>query len=170
VTSLLTTKGAAVDAATPVARVQDLDHLVVTLDLSEFDVSRTRTGALAHITVDALGGREFGGHVLDVALSGNENGGVVNFPVTIALGPKSHGRLRPGMSVRARIVVMSRDRVVRIPLAAVSDRGNHPSVLVRGRSGAFTKRSVKLGLAGTEVVEVLSGLRTGERVLIPSGP
>jgi multidrug efflux pump subunit AcrA (membrane-fusion protein) len=104
--------------------------------------------------------------VLDIALSGNETGGVVNFPVTIALNRP--GRLRPAMSVSTRIVVASHPDVVRIPLTAVSGRGDHPSVMVRTTRGGFARRPVSLGLAGSEFVEVRSGLRAGERVLVPS--
>jgi RND family efflux transporter MFP subunit len=165
VTSVLTTEGASADATTPIMRVQDLDHLVVTLDLSEFDVGRTRVGAPALITVDALGGQQYGGHVSDVALGGTDNGGVVNFPVTIGL--RSHAKLRPGMSVRARVVVRRALGVTRIPVAAVS-QGDRPAVLVRGRKGALVKRPVELGLTGATYVEVRSGLRPDERILVPS--
>jgi RND family efflux transporter MFP subunit len=167
VTSVLTVDGAAVDPATPLVRVQDLAHLVVTLDLSEFDVGRTRVGAVARISVDALGGREFGGRVVDVALGGAETGGVVNFPVIVALN--SRGRLRPGMSVSARIVVTSHPDVVRIPLDAVVDQGPRTTVTVKAPTGAAARRPVELGIAGTQFVEVRSGLRAGERVLVPSG-
>jgi macrolide-specific efflux system membrane fusion protein len=167
VTSLLTAPGAAVDPTTPVGRVQDLDHLVVMLDLSEFDVGHTRVGAVARISADALGGRQFGGHVIDVALSGADNGGVVSFPVTIALN--SHSRLRPGMSVSARIVVASHPHVVRIPVDAVVDSGAQPTVTVRSASGALRRRPVETGLTGATFVEVRSGLRAGERVVVPSG-
>jgi HlyD family secretion protein len=168
VTSLLIAPGAAVDAATAVARVQDLRHLVVLLDLSEFDVGRTRVGTRARVSVDALGGRKIGGRVLDVAMSGNDNGGgIVNFPVTIAV-PPGHG-LRPGMSVSARLVVSERRGVVRVPTAAVSDYGSNSVVMVGRPGGAPRRRVVELGLQGTHSVEIRSGLRPGERVFVPAG-
>lgn len=167
VTSVLTVPGAAVDPVTPIARVQDLDHLVVTLDLSEFDVSRTRVGDPALVSADALGGREFGGQVLDVALSGADNGGIVSFPVLIGL--RSHTGLRPGMSVSSRIIVRRRRAVLRIPVGAVDASGDAPTVMVRNRSGALVQRRVRVGLAGATYVEVRSGLTEGDRILVPSG-
>ena len=167
VTSVLTTEGAMVDAATPVARVQDLQHVVISLDLSEFDVARARVGAPAFVKVDALGGRVFGGRVRDVALGGTETGGVVNFPVII--GMRAPGPLRPGMSVSARIVVRRVRDVVRVPVAAVTDRAGGPTVDVRVRSGATEVRRVRLGLAGATYVQVRSGLRAGERIVLPAG-
>jgi RND family efflux transporter MFP subunit len=167
VTSVLTTAGAAVDPTTPVARVQDLGHLVVTLDLSEFDVGRIRMGAPARVSVDALGGRRYTGSVLDIALSGVESGGVVNFPVIVDLD--SGRALRPGMSVSAQIVVASRPHVVRVPVDAVRDRADHPTVMVRSASGKLVPRPVELGLTGGRHVEVRSGLQGGERVLAATG-
>ena len=166
VTSVLTAPGAAADPTTPIARVEDLDHLVVMLDLSEFDVGRIHPGAPVRVSVDALGGREFGGHVRDIASGGIDSGGVVNFPVMISLN--SHHRLRPGMSVSARVIVSRRRDVVRIPLAAVAHKAGRPTVTVRTRSGAVRRRAVVLGLSGAEFVEVHSGLRAGERVVIRS--
>ncbi|MCW3016032.1 MAG: hlyD1, partial [Solirubrobacterales bacterium] len=167
VTSVLTVPGAAADPTTPLARVEDLDHLVVTLDLSEFDVGRIGAGAPVYVSVDALGGQAVGGHVRDVAAGGVASGGVVNFPVIVSLN--SHRRLRPGMSVSARVIVARRRDVVRIPVAAVVHRDARPSVTVRARSGALDRRPVRLGLSGTQFVEVRSGLRAGERVVMPSG-
>ncbi|HEX8159139.1 MAG TPA: efflux RND transporter periplasmic adaptor subunit, partial [Solirubrobacteraceae bacterium] len=165
VTSVLTARGAAGDPTTPVARIEDLDHLVVALDLSEFDVGRVRVGAPVRVSADALGGREFGGHVRDIASEGVASGGVVNFPVIISLN--SHRRLRPGMSVSARVIISRHRGVVRVPLAAVAHKEDRPSVTVRSASGALERRPVKLGLSGAEFVEIHSGLRAGERVVMP---
>ncbi|MDX6681718.1 MAG: HlyD family secretion protein [Solirubrobacteraceae bacterium] len=167
VTSVLTARGAAADPTTPLVRVEDLDHLVIALDLSEFDVGRIRVGSPVRIGVDALGGKQFGGHVRDIASAGAASGGVVNFPVIVSLN--SHRRLRPGMSVSARVVVTRRRDVVRIPLAAVAREGGGPSVMVRTRSGALRRRAIVLGLSGAEFAEVRSGLRAGERVVLPAG-
>jgi macrolide-specific efflux system membrane fusion protein len=69
------------------------------------------------------------------------------------------------MSVSARIVVASRPDVVRIPVAAVRDSS---TVTVRGVKGGLSIRHVRLGLSGAQFVEVRSGLRAGERVVVPS--
>jgi RND family efflux transporter MFP subunit len=169
VTSVLTAVGAPVDAATPLIRVQDLSHLAIALQLSEFDVAHVRVGELTRISVDALGGRELKGRVIDVSPVGSEAGGVVNFPVTIALDATSGGAspVRPGMSVSARIVTRMRRNVVRIPATAVSEEGR-PIVAIGEPSGTLRRRPVEIGLRGTSLVQVRSGLRPGDRVLIPA--
>jgi len=165
VTSVLTATGAAVDATTPIVRVQDLDNLVVSMNLTEFDVSKTRVGAAARISADALGGTPYTGTVLDVALSGSDSGGVVTFPVTVSV--KDAEGLRPGMSVSVRIVVSSREDVVRLPLDAIEDRaGRQATITVRTKAKSSKERKVMLGLVGATYAEVRSGLAAGERVVI----
>jgi HlyD family secretion protein len=167
VTSVLSAVGAAVDPTTPLIRVQNLGNLVVALELSEFDLAHVRVGELTRVSVDALGGRQLTGRVISVSPIGTEAGGVVNFSVTIAL-ERAGGGVRPGMSVSARIVTRIRRDVVRIPSAAVSG-GEQPTVMVREQSGRLARRPVELGLEGPTLVEVRSGLRAGDRVLVPAG-
>jgi multidrug efflux pump subunit AcrA (membrane-fusion protein) len=57
---------------------------------------------------------------------------------------------------------------VRVPVTAVKDAPDRPSVLVRTASGQFKRRRIELGLTGAQFVEVRSGLRAGERVQIPT--
>jgi macrolide-specific efflux system membrane fusion protein len=167
VTSVLSAVGAAVDPTTPLIRVQNLGNLVVALELSEFDVAHVKVGELTRVSVDALGGRQLKGRVINVSPIGTEAGGVVNFSVTIAL-KTAGGGVRPGMSVSARIVTRIRRNAVRIPSAAVSS-GEPPTVMVREPSGTLARRPVELGLEGPKLVEVRSGLRSGDRVLVPAG-
>lgn len=159
VTGLLAARGAPADPSTPIATVADLRHLAVSVDLSEFDVAKVKRGDRALLAVDALGGKTLGGRVVFVALTGVDSGGVVNFPVRVALTRSA--AVKPGMNVSVKIIVAERRHVVRVPLEAV--RG--ATVSVMSPSGPRTRR-VTLGLADNKQVEVTSGLRAGERVLL----
>jgi HlyD family secretion protein len=164
VTSILTAPGATVDPTTPIVRAPDLGHLLVSIDLSEFDVAKTSVGKRASMSIDALGGQTVAGRVSDVAPTGVDNNGVVTFPVRVELNRTLPG-LRPGMSVSVRIVIASRRNVVRVPLEAVGDMKGEPKVTVV-TGGSTKERPVRLGLADAKYVEVRSGLRPGERVAV----
>jgi HlyD family secretion protein len=165
VTALLSVPGAPVDPLTPVATVADLDRLEVTVDLSEFDVARVRSGLKATVSVDALGGKSFPGRVLFAALTGTTNGGVVTFPVRVGL--TRTGALKPGMNVSVRILVAKRLDVVQVPLEAVArDDEDRPIVNVDA-AGDTAPRRVTLGLASNKNVEIVKGLRAGEVVALP---
>jgi HlyD family secretion protein len=165
VTALLTTRGAPVDTSTPLVTVADLHRLAVSVDLSEFDVAKVRPGLRAVVGVDALGGKSFPGIVLFAAPTGNDNGGVVTFPVRVGL---SHAEgLRPGMNVSVRITVARRHGVLQVPLEAVTQDGGESTVTVIDESGNESARTVKLGLANNKSVQIVKGLRAGERVVLP---
>ena len=165
VTALLAVPGAPADPSTPIATVADLRHLAVRVDLSEFDIAKVRRGQPAILSVDALGGRGLPGRVVFVAFTGLDTGGVVTLPVRVALIHAA--TVKPGMNVSVKIVVAQRRNVVEVPLEAVADHGiaGH-SVTVVGPGGKTSLRRVTLGLADNKQVEIRSGLRPGERVLL----
>ena len=166
VTALFTAQGAPVDPSTPIVAVADLQHLVASVDLSEFDVARVRRGQKAVVSVDALGGRAVPGSVRLVALTGNDSGGVVSFPVTISLD-RTKG-LRAGLNASVRIIVAQRTGVVKVPLEAVSsDAAGNSVVTVVDASGHTSARRVTLGLEDNKSVEITKGLSAGERVALP---
>jgi HlyD family secretion protein len=160
VTDALVAQGSSVDLATPIVRILDLGRLLVNLDLSEFDVAKIRTGDEALVSVDAFGGKTLRGRVTSIALIGANNNGVVTFPVTVAL--RAANGLRAGMTVSVRVVAARRHAVVRIPLEAA----NGSTVTVLTPTGKTTERYVVLGLSNNTYVEVRSGLRPGERVVL----
>jgi RND family efflux transporter MFP subunit len=172
VTSLLTAPGAPVDATTPIASVTNLKRLAVRVDLSEFDVARVKSGLKATVSVDALGGKTFPGVVVFAAPTGTDKDGVVTFPVTVSL-KGVHGP-RPGMNVSVRIIIAQRRDVVQVPIDAVSrDDEDRATVAIVGSDGKSSPRRVKLGLANNKSVEIVQGLRAGERVAVEaasSGP
>jgi multidrug efflux pump subunit AcrA (membrane-fusion protein) len=170
VTWVFVAPGSAVDVATPIAAIADLAHLAVSLDLSEFDAARVRRGMSAFVSVDALGGKSFAGRVVFEAITGVDNGGVVTFPLRVAL--KKAPGTRIGMNVSARIVVARRRGVVKVPLEVVErDDQGRAFVTVVNTSGGTSTRLVSTGLATNKDVEVRRGLRAGERVVLPAqGP
>lgn len=171
VTALLSSPGSPTDVTTPIATVADLQHLAVSVDLSEFDVARVRQGLPALVSVDALGGKHLPGTVEFTAFTGVDNGGVVTFPVRVAM--RAAAGVRPGMNVSVKIVTQERRHVVTVPLEAVQHNGGRPIVTVVGRNGKTATRVVRLGLADNKTIEIKSGLRSGERVEIggvQSGP
>lgn len=169
VTTVAAQIGATVDPTSVVATIADLGHLLSTVNLSEFDVAHVKVGDGAIVSVPALGGATLKGNVIAIAPVGVSNGGVVQFPVTVAITSKSPG-VRPGMLASVTIVTAERHGVVRVPLDAVrvnqGQNAGQTEVTVLGPRGKQTVRSVDLGVIGAAYAEVLNGtLKTGERVL-----
>lgn len=75
--------------------------------------------------------------------------------------------LRPGMFARARFAVGTAERLV-VPADAVSARGQLDRVFV-AENGKARLRLVTLGATHDSLIEVLSGLDAGERVVLAPG-
>jgi HlyD family secretion protein len=162
VTAIMSVRGAPVDTTTPIATVSDLEELAVVVNLSEFDVADVRIGHKAEVSIDALGGETFTGRVRYVNASGVESNGIVTFPVQVEL-PGAEG-IKPGMNVSVRIVVKQKRNVLQVPLESVNQEGDEPIVTVLDSAGEPAPRVVETGLENSKNVEIVKGLREGERV------
>lgn len=131
--------------------------------LSESQYAYVRPGQSATVTVDALPGRAFAGHVtriLPVASSAARN-----FSVRIDFPP--HPRLRPQMFARGAILVGTHHGATLVPKDAVifdPSRGT-ARVFITRPDGTVAERSVRLGYSTPRYVEILSGVQPSQQVV-----
>jgi membrane fusion protein, multidrug efflux system len=113
--------GQIVQAGQPLMAIVDLEKIWITANFKETQLKSIRPGQKATVEVDALGGREFDGHVDSIAAAtgarfsllppenatGNFVKVVQRIPVKIYLeaGQDPDHRLRPGMSVTPTVYV-----------------------------------------------------------------
>jgi RND family efflux transporter MFP subunit len=86
------------------------------------------------------------------------------YPVYIQMDTVPHG-LAPGMTVDASIVIASRTDVLRLPRTLVRARSDGTAQAKVWVNGQTAMRTVRVGLRGDVYVEILEGLREGERVI-----
>ncbi|WP_369052126.1 efflux RND transporter periplasmic adaptor subunit [Kineococcus terrestris] len=167
-------EGAAVSAGSPLLSVVDASVLSWTADVDETDVLQVRPGLRARISVDAVQDAEYAGTVTSVdptATTGS--GGGVTYTVRLSYdgGTRADGSPAPeplpGMSAVVSLVVADAPGVVRVPSSALvrAGDGGGDAVLVV-EDGRARLREVAVGARGERDVEVASGLRAGERVVV----
>jgi HlyD family secretion protein len=164
--------GGRVSAGTPVLTIVDVGELGLLAEVDETDVLLVRPGVPASVELDAATGATYDATVrtIDVLPTPSARGGVA-YRVRLALGPGRYvdGRTaptpRPGMSAVVHLRVREAAAAVTVPAAAVFSVDGHDAIwLVRdGRAEAAT---VTLGVQGRDVVQVVSGVRPGERVVV----
>jgi Cu(I)/Ag(I) efflux system membrane fusion protein len=81
--------------------------------------------------------------------------------------PNRELTLRPGMSAQVTLPLPAREGLF-IPHTAVLDAGERKFVFVQHEDGRFSQLSVELGARAGELIEVLAGLKEGERVVTSS--
>lgn len=172
----------------------DTTRMQVEASVDEADIGLVREGQRVFFTVDAYPGERFPANVTQIRKGSTETQNVVSY-LTILEVDNSDGRLLPGMTANVQIVTGTRTNVTRVPTQALrfrpraADRPEEPEededVPARPAGSAApaapvnvyvatdddyrpARREVRVGLQGEDYVEILSGLRPGERVLIRS--
>jgi RND family efflux transporter MFP subunit len=156
------TVGDYVKAGTRVATVVRVDPLRVELTVPEAAIGAIRRGQRVAFGVQAYPGRTFHGTVAYVgpALRPDSRALVVE-----AVVPNPDRRLQPGLFVTARVELPATAPTLFVPAAAVRTEAGISRVFVV-RDGRAEVRLVQLGREAGDRVEVLQGLRAGERVAV----
>ena len=148
-----------------VVELANEDDLVIQAEVPEFAANRVHTGQNVTITIEAAGGSELAGKVLDV-------GSVVRrqsrysqamvLDVTVSLPENVIGVLRSGMTAKLDIVVDTQRDALALPDSALQYRDGKPGVTVRGDGW----RPVVLGRVSGGMHIIERGLEPGEEVAL----
>jgi HlyD family secretion protein len=97
---------------------RDLTKMQIDTSVSEADVGSLKDGLPARFVVDAYPDREFEAKLRQFRLAANVQQNVVTYNVVLDVDNKDE-LLKPGMTAQVRLVVGSRENVMRIPTAAL---------------------------------------------------
>lgn len=149
----------------PAIDLFDDSCLYVKAPMDEVDAPKIQPGQTVRISLDALPGRSLAGKVRRVApyvSAVEKQARTVDIEVDFA-DPAIIGQLLVGYSADVEIILDVRDKVLRIPTAAIGEGGR---VLVFDpASEKLVERTVKTGLSNWEYSELLEGLAAGERIV-----
>ncbi len=157
--------GAPVASGAPIAEVADLSKLDLVVNLDEIDLPHVVVGAHASFTLDAYPGQEIEGTIARIAPSADTTGGTTTFPATVRFTPPPDIALRPGMNADVSIQTAARENVLLVPERALRTVGRRTFVTVQV-DGRQEEREIQTGLRSGGMVEVVSGLAEGERVVL----
>lgn len=159
-------EGAAYGAGSPAFTVVDPASLLVTGDLDEVDRPDVAVEQEADVTVLAFPGTPLTGHITALSDIAQTQGGTTVFTVTIAFDQPPKLALLPGMGVELRIVTTERQGVLLLPSGAIRRAGDRQYVVVR-RDGRDQTVEVRTGARSGDDVEVVSGVKEGDVVVLP---
>ena len=149
----------------PAIDLIDDSCLYVKAPMDEVDAPKISAGQSVRISLDALPGKQLAGKVRRVApyvSAVEKQARTVDIEVDF-LDPASIGKLLVGYSADVEIILDGRDKVLRIPTAAIQEGGR--VLLFNPESGKLEERKIKAGLANWEYTEIVDGLVAGERIV-----
>jgi multidrug resistance efflux pump len=159
-------EGATVRERQAIITIPDMTHMAVIVKIHESYIKKVKKGQKVRITVDAFPDKVLTGEVTKVGVLPDSMNRWMNpdlkvYLTTIAI-EDTHDWVKPGMSAKVEIMVNRLDDVVYVPVQAISpDDGKHFCYLAGGE-----RREVQIGEFNDEFIEVKTGLKAGERVLL----
>ncbi len=149
----------------PAIDLIDDSCLYVKAPMDEVDAPKIKPGQPVRITLDALPGQTLPGKVRRVApyvSAVEKQARTVDIEVDFDQ-PEAASALLVGYSTDVEIILSGRDKVLRIPTAAIQEGGR--VLLFNAESGKLEERQIKTGLTNWEYSEVLEGLKAGDRIV-----
>lgn len=149
-----------------IATIADLSKTYFVARLFEKDLARIKVGSLTEVRLNAYPNEVFSG---SVEMVGNQLDPTARTVVARIVVPNRGGLLKVGLFGSATVVVSdatARTPRVVVPLSAITKVADRDVVFVHQPDDDFEMHPVTLGRSAAGRVEVLTGLRQGEKVVI----
>ena len=151
--------GQKVSPETELYSISDLSRVWILADIFEIDLPKIRGGQTARVI--SQGGREFTAHVDNIQPQIDSATRTAKIRLDAA---NSDLRLKPEMFVTVEFRLSSPGRVT-VPADAVVNTGTRKTVFVDHGDGHLEPRSVETGDRAGDRIQILQGVRAGERVV-----
>jgi len=155
-------QGSRLSAGDTPFEITDLSEVWALADAHEMDLPRVHLGTPVTLTLSAIPSRAFKGRVtfVEPVLDAKTRTAKVRL-----VFKNQSGELRPEMF--GEVVFHERPRQsLRVPADSIIDSGERKVVFVATGEGRFEPREIVAGDSSGDLVEVLSGLQQGERVVV----
>ncbi|MFY7866054.1 efflux RND transporter periplasmic adaptor subunit [Roseateles sp.] len=148
--------------------IEDASSMWVDFRLPERSVPRLKVGQPVEVTLDALPGRSFKAQIeaLDTQLEANGRSLLVR--ARLPANAPGSGELRSGLFARVSVLLSTHQNALLVPEEALVPQGGQQYLIkLSGDASAPTAQRIeaKLGLRVPGKVEILSGLKAGDRVV-----
>jgi macrolide-specific efflux system membrane fusion protein len=144
----------------------DTGKLQLVGTFTESDVSKLKVGQEATVTFDALPGVTADGKVTLIQPVAATSNNVVQYPVTISFS-KVPKQVRLGQTTTVEVAVGQADDVVTVPSTAISTSGGTSTVTLL-QNGRQVRTPVQVGVQGTALTEIKSGVSEGDQIVPPA--
>lgn len=155
--------GSMASPAAPLFTIVDMDKVKAVVDVTEANLAKVSPNSEAVISVEAFPEKITGTATL---ISPTLKSMSRTASVEITIDNPSH-KLKPGMFARVTLPVeVHEDAVLVRRSAVIEDRVSSSKYLFVIENNVGAKREVQIGLAKSDVLEILSGVQAGEKVVV----
>ena len=158
-------KGDYVNASTLVARVVDTSSYLVSIEVDELDIPKIRNGQKATVAFDAYPDKRLSATVSRIVPQTDKITKTSKIYLTIE---KPEGNIQAGMTATANIIYNTRQHALLVRKSSVFEE-NHQNYVWKIENGHLKKQPIRQGASDMTYIEVLQGLKNGDKIaLIPN--
>ncbi len=158
----LVTQGVNLTSGTTMVTMASLSEVKLKFNIDQKDAAKIRKGMTVDFVSDAIPNRVFTGKIDQVAPVYDPK--TRSLALTVNLANDDHNLL-PGMFGIATVLMDGQDFALVVPEEAIVVNAQ-PGVFVVGPEDVVRFQPVKTGLAASGRVEIVSGLKTGDKVVV----
>jgi cobalt-zinc-cadmium efflux system membrane fusion protein len=156
------TIGATVGTDASLFKIIDLSRVWIDANVFEKDLQRVKLGQAVKVFATAFPGTTFSGKVILVSSVVDPDTRSVKVRTEV---PNPDGRLKPDMFANVEIITDLHPATISIPQSALLNDGGKTIVFVADGS-SYKKRIVTTGTQSSDRVEIIEGLKEGEKVVV----
>lgn len=165
-TSVGYSKGDSLNSSTAIAAYVDTDGVNISVSVAQDDVSNIKVGDNVNIYLSAYEDELFEGTVTSIS-SSSTGDTTVSYPVVVTLSGDV-SKVYDGMSSEVTFVSKEVKDVTYVSNKAITTEGTKSYVTLKKADGTTKKTKVVTGFSDGHNVEIKSGLKKGDTVLIES--
>lgn len=154
---------------TSLVQISDTTTMFADCTVSEVDISSIKVGMRVRTILEAYPGEPLDGVVVRVSPAAVTNNNMTTIKVRVKLFPSKNPnvKLLPGMNANCEFIQLSKPNVLLLPQQALKREGGKTTVRVKTADPLKPKTvEVKVGEMGNEAIELLSGLKEGDEVVV----
>jgi RND family efflux transporter MFP subunit len=164
VVAKLADAGAMASPGVPLLTIENPSRFRLEALLDESQIGIVRLGEIVPVVLDSLGNQTIAGKVVQIVPVADP----ASRTFTVKLDLPANPQIRSGLFGRARFGRGERESIL-VPQSALLHRGQLDAVYVVGNDEIASLRYITLGKPSADRVEVLSGLESGERIVVQPG-
>jgi HlyD family secretion protein len=139
--------------------------MLAAIKVSEFDISNVALDQTVELKLGNSSESDLGKVTQIGQVATTDANGVSQFSVfTQPSAPVSTWRI--GMSVTAKVILQSKNAAIAVPIQALIKKGNSTFVQVLETGNNLVDKEVKIGVTGSQLVEILSGISVGDEIVL----
>ena len=152
-----------------IIQLGDLTRIYVDAAVDETDISGVKVGQPVKLTFDSLPDGNVEGVVQRIEPRGTTDQNITTIKTRIEI-QKPGAALRPGLNAECEFIIAEKKNVLVIPSRAVKTEKGKKTVQVmagdeKDKAAKPQTREITVGMETSDAVEVLSGLKEGEKVV-----